>query len=561
METRYKQITHETYNMQKIINITLKAIAAVLMLAAAASCVFEKENPSGTDQQKYKYVLVQLGVSTDRMTATKADGDVVNASDADGNDVETAIKDLRVYAYTNDGENGAKVLRGYFHAQNVDAAATATQPLLMDIKVPFEEYGTTKQVYFMAVANAGGMTETDGIIINSIGRDPQTGALVLPETFGFGEFADIRYSVADQTFQNGMPMYCQTTTAVTVDLSAEGTPNTEPGHNGHTKLPVKVTLDMTRSLSKIEVYAAEDAGAGTSGASNAGIQITGVELMNVIADGPLFPAAASTKTLSPAPAMTVSTAAITAGVADADKTDASKYTQATSAYYLAENAAGTTGKFYYGEDLATIATTDNLKAATTLKIGYKVGTNGEEKFGYVIMPPIERNTWYKVLARITAGGQMTLTFVAQPWNLVTEELTYDDNVSVTEGKIKWSVEPNDNAEVVTTGNDLSCEFTIATPSYATWHASFIPLEGDQNAFGFVTTDENLNVVTVPTFSGPVGSPAKLTIRPLVQNPTQTNKARLRIIVRTNEGRTIVVKNNILSGNTYSNDEYILIHSM
>lgn len=547
--------------MQKIINITLKAIAAVLMLAAAASCVFEKENPSGTDQQKYKYVLVQLGVSTDRMTATKADGDVVNASDADGNDVETAIKDLRVYAYTNDGENGAKVLRGYFHAQNVDAAATATQPLLMDIKVPFEEYGTTKQVYFMAVANAGGMTETDGIIINSIGRDPQTGALVLPETFGFGEFADIRYSVADQTFQNGMPMYCQTTTAVTVDLSAEGTPNTEPGHNGHTKLPVKVTLDMTRSLSKIEVYAAEDAGAGTSGASNAGIQITGVELMNVIADGPLFPAAASTKTLSPAPAMTVSTAAITAGVADADKTDASKYTQATSAYYLAENAAGTTGKFYYGEDLATIATTDNLKAATTLKIGYKVGTNGEEKFGYVIMPPIERNTWYKVLARITAGGQMTLTFVAQPWNLVTEELTYDDNVSVTEGKIKWSVEPNDNAEVVTTGNDLSCEFTIATPSYATWHASFIPLEGDQNAFGFVTTDENLNVVTVPTFSGPVGSPAKLTIRPLVQNPTQTNKARLRIIVRTNEGRTIVVKNNILSGNTYSNDEYILIHSM
>lgn len=564
MEAGYKQITHGTYNMHKIINITLKAIAAVLMLAAAASCVFEKDNPSGTDQQKYKYVLVQLGVSTDRMTATKADGDVVNASDADGNDVETAIKDLRVYAYTEDGENGAKVLRGYFHAQDVDAAATATKPLLMDIKVPFNEYGTTKQVHFMAVANAGGMTGTDGIIISSIGRDPQTGALVLPETFGFGEFADIWYSVADQTFADGMPMYCQTSTAVEVNLGAtQGTTtSTEPGHNGHTKLPVKVTLDMTRSLAKIEVYAAEDAGQGTSGASSAGIQITGVELMNVIKDGPLFPATASTTTLSPAPAMTVSTAAITAGVADTDKTDASKYTQATSAYYLAENAAGDPEKFYYGDDLTAIATTDNLKAATTLKIGYKVGNNGEEKFGYVIMPPIVRNTWYKVLARITAGGQMTLTFVAQPWNLVTEELTYDDNVSVTEGKIKWSVEPNSNAEVVTNGNDLSCEFTIATPSYATWHASFIPLEGDQNAFGFVTTDDNLNVVTVPTFSGPVGSPAKLTIRPLVQNPTQTNKARLRIIVRTDEGRTIVVKNSILSGNNdYSNDEYILIHSM
>ena len=560
MEAGYKQITHGTYNMHKIINITLKAIAAMLMLAAAASCVFEKDNPSGTDQQKYKYVLVQLGVNTDRMTPTKADGDVTGADDEAGSPAETAINDLRVYAYTKDGENGAMVLRGYFHAQDVDAAATATKPLLMDIKVPFEEYGDTKQVYFMAVANAGGMTGTDGIIINSIGRDPQTGALVLPDSFGFGEFAGIRYSVADQTFAKGMPMYCQTSAAVEVNLGAAGTTSTEPGHNGHTKLPVKVTLDLTRSLSKIEVYAAEDAGAGTSGTSTAGIQITGVELMNVIADGPLFPAAASTTKLTTNPTLAGKAVALSASAAD--KADPSKYTKITDAYYLAENAAGTTGKFYYGDDLSAIATTDNLKAATTLKIGYKVGTNGDQKYGYVIMPPIERNTWYKVLARITAGGQMTLTFVAQPWNLVTEELTYDDNVSVTEGKIKWSVEPNDNAEVVTTGNDLSCEFTIATPSYATWHASFIPLEGDQNAFGFVTTDDNLNVVTVPTFSGPVGSPAKLTIRPLVQNPTQTNKARLRIIVRTDEGRTIVVKNSILSGNNeYSNDEYILIHSM
>ena len=89
MEAGYKQITHGTYNMHKIINITLKAFAAVLMLAAAASCVFEKENPSGTGQQKYKYVLVQLGVSTDRMTPTKADGDVTGADDEAGSTAET----------------------------------------------------------------------------------------------------------------------------------------------------------------------------------------------------------------------------------------------------------------------------------------------------------------------------------------------------------------------------------------------------------------------------------------------------------------------------------------
>ena len=301
--------------MQKTMNIILKAAAALLAVTLAASCVFEKEEPSQT-QQKYKYVLVQLGVNTDKMIATKADDDVVNASDADGNDVETAIKDLKVYAYTLDASNN-KVLRGYLSTQNVNAAATATQPLLMDIKVPFEEYGSTQQVYFMAVANAGGMTGTGDVIINSIGR-AEDGSLILPSNFGFDDFAGIKYSVADQTFANGMPMYCQTSTAVTVNLAAtEGTStSTQPGHNGHTNLPVQVTLDMTRSLSKIEVYAAEDAGQGTSGASNAGIQITGVELMNVIADGPLFPAAASTTKLTTNPTLAGKAVALSASAAD-----------------------------------------------------------------------------------------------------------------------------------------------------------------------------------------------------------------------------------------------------
>ena len=543
--------------MHRTINITLKAAAAILAVILAASCVFEKEEPSQT-QQKYKYVLVQLGVNTDKMTATKADGNVVNASDADGNDVETAIKDLRVYAYTNEKKDGVttKRLCGYLYAEDVDAAETSGSPLLMDIKVPFEEYEKEQTVYFMAVANAGGMTGTGDVIINSIGR-AEDGSLILPSNFGFDDFAGIKYSVADQTFANGMPMYCQTNTAVTVDLSAEGTPNTEPGHNGHTHLPVKVTLDMTRSLSKIEVYAAEDAGQGTSGTSTAGIQITGVELMNVIADGPLFPAAASTTTLTTNPTLAGNAVALSASAAD--KADPAKYTKVTSAYYLAENAAGVTGKFYYGDDLSAIATTDNLKAATTLKIGYKVGTSGDQKYGYVIMPQIERNTWYKVLARITAGGELSLTFVVQPWNKVEESLVYSDQVSVTEGKIVWNegsgTQPNNSAEIVTNGNDIKCQFTIATPRYATWHASFSPVSGDVNAFGFVNGSE-----VETTATGEVGKPANLTIRPLGHDLTQNNVAILRVIVKTNEGRTIVVKNSILSGKTYNNDEFRIIHS-
>lgn len=544
METRYKQITHETYNMQKITNITLKAIAAMFMLAAAASCVFEKDNPSRTEQQKYKYVLVQLGVSTDRMTATKADGDVTGADDEAGSTAETAIKDLRVYAYTEDGENGAKVLRGYFHAQDVDAAATATKPLLMDIKVPFEEYGDTKQVYFMAVANAGGMTGTDGIIINSIGRDPQTGALVLPDSFGFGEFADIRYSVADQTFANGMPMYCQTTTAVTVDLSAEGTPNTEPGHNGHTKLPVKVTLDMTRSLSKIEVYAAEDAGAGTSGTSTAGIQITGVELMNVIADGPLFPAAASTTKLTKNPTLAGKEVALAASAAD--KADPSKYTKITDAYYLAENAAGTTGKFYYGETTKDADLATEANGATALKIGYKVGTNGEEKFGYVIMPPIERNTWYKVLARITANGQMTLTLKVLPWtDTDTQIIDFADNVSLN-GYITWSGNGTYAGSTFTYGStnanaEATCGFIMDAPKGGTWYATLT--EGDINSFVLETTVGE-TTTSGSTVSGPIvpGQQITVKVRTTASNYLAgTKTVHLQITAMTADGRTLVVR--------------------
>ena len=529
--------------MQKLMNITLKAAAALLAVVLAASCVFEKEEPSQT-QQKYKYVLVQLGVNTDKMVATKADGDVVNASDADGNDVETAIKDLKVYAYTLDASNN-KVLRGYLSTQNVNAAATATQPLLMDIKVPFNEYGKPQQVYFMAVANAGGMTGTGDVIINSIGR-AEDGSLVLPESFGFEDFAGIRYSVEDQTFANGMPMYCQTSTAVTVNLGAtEGTStNTEPGHNGHTQLPVQVTLDMTRSLSKIEVYAAEDAGQGTSGASNAGIQITGVELINVIADGPLFPATASTTKLTTNPTLAGNAVALSASAAD--KADPAKYTKVTSAYYLAENAAGVTGKFYYGDDLAAIATTDNLKAATTLKIGYKVGTNGDQKYGYVIMPPIVRNTWYKVLARITAGGAMTLTLKVLPWEDTTEQvIDFADNVSLN-GDIAITGQGTFSANTFTyssssVNSTAQCTFVMDAPKGGTWYATLA--DGDINNFQLETA-ANGETVSGKTVSGPIvpGQQILINIKTLENNYLKgTKTVSLQITAKTVDGRTLIVR--------------------
>lgn len=561
--------------MNRIINIYTKVAAAVLAVTLAAGCVFEKEGP--VNDAQLKSFMVQLGVTTDRgMTTTKAS--VEELEGIYGQGIENTIKTLRVYAYT--GAQGSEKLCGYLYVKDVQGAdSTTPKAYMMDIRLPYSQMDGKHNIIFKAVANAEAMMypTADGskraseiLNITELGRDG-TGAFVFTGNLAFDTFDDILYDIPNQGFTAtdgtvlGMPMYC-VTEPHEIDLSQTMTNSSALNandHLGHT--PVKsVDINLTRSLAKIEVYAAE--AADTTSRQTTSVKITEVSLANIPTSGNLFNAPEENAELGYGTGGYTQVVKNDVGLdvtkkvdetSDADIKNSDNYTKVMNAYYLAENNKGATpGTYEFG---ATDYLVEN-ENATLLKIGYSVN-GGEPEYGFVKMPPIERNTWYKVLARITAGGQMTLTFVAQQWNLVTEELTYDDNVSVTEGKIKWSAEPNDNAEVVTTGNDLSCEFTIATPSYATWHASFIPLEGDQNAFGFVTTDENLNVVTVPTFSGPVGSPAKLTIRPLVQNPTQTNKARLRIIVRTNEGRTIVVKNNILSGNTYSNDEYILIHSM
>lgn len=548
--------------MKRTIDITLRTAAAILAMILAAGCVFEKDNP--VKDGELRSMMVQLGVTTDGgMTATKAD------AQAEGTSVENTINTLRVYAYT--GEQGSERLCGYLYAEDVlGVNSTTSKAYMMDIRLPYSQMNKTHNITFKAVANAEAMRNAADLDITELGRDG-VGAFVFTGNLAYGTFDSIKYYIPNQDFVSepeegtdpvflGMPMYC-VTKPISINLANTVTATQQAvnaaDHAGHT-LVANVPITLTRSLAKIEVYAAEDAGAGTSSEKETDITITGVTIYNAVKDGLLFGGTLENPDTEESVSLfeTGQTVDVAHAVAEADATTGT-YTPVAGPYYLAENKVQSTYGFGMIGDGETL---DTDGGETFLQIDYEVGDTPYS--GYVQMPPIERNTWYKVLARITAGGQMTLTFVAQPWNLVTEELTYDDNVSVTEGKIKWSVEPNSNAEVVTTGNDLSCEFTIATPSYATWHASFIPLEGDQNAFGFVTTDENLNVVTVPTFSGPVGSPAKLTIRPLVQNPTQTNKARLRIIVRTDEGRTIVVKNSILSGNNdYSNDEYILIHSM
>lgn len=577
-------------SMQKIINITLKATAAILAMYMAAACVFEKEIPMTRGNER-QHVAVQLGIGAEGMTQTKADdnsGTAITTPDAENpvQSLETTIKTLRIYAYTKEGANF--VLCGYYQAFAKEDGTFNTTGHVMDLNLPASG---TVDVYFRAVANESAMLPGEGkegtIEDNyaiSVGRDSQTGGLTFPNAIGFDELNSILYSV-DQKFENGMPMYADQKVSINVDNV--GNANTGD-HEGHFILQEAVNLTLTRSLAKIEVYAAEAAAetTGKEATTTTSVTITGVSLANVPASGNLFTAPAANATLTytdfngesggtgystsflkdEADIVTVNKKVSETATADIQNPD--NYTLVSNAYYLAENNQGAPSTFEYGANEYPVVVTDADNeeeieaAATVLKIDYKVG--GTEKTGYVKMPQIKRNTWYKVLARIQANGEIALVFVVKPWNVDITELTYSDVISITT-KATWSFEDNNNASFdesegevsLRTKTDSYFTFQIDQPADAKWTATLIPISGQLDSFKFI--DENDSEVS--TVTGDVGTLKTLTIRPTGSPDAENNVASLRITIKTKEGNTkFVTPSELLKNSDVSYKEFTIIHS-
>lgn len=533
--------------MQKIFIMTLRVAAALLAVTLTAGCVFEKENPSAT-QDNYKYVLVQIGVNSDTMVQTKTEGNVIGNENGVSAEValDTVIRNLRVYAYTL--KSNEKVLCGYLYAENVNAAETVEDPLLMDIKIPFNQYTTEQSVYFMAVANTGGMKgliseDNKSIYINELGRNSD-GSLDIPDNFSFDSFSKIQYSVAqeDLTEANGMPMYYQAAQPLIINMNAESDPVSEPGHAGHNKLRVKANINLTRSLAKIEVYAAE-AAAETASGQTTSVKITEVSLANIPTSGNLFNAPEENAELDYGtgdytPVVT-GDIAVTKKVnenSDADIKTSGNYTQVMNAYYLAENNKGATpGTYDFGA-------TDYLKTtekATLLKIGYSVN-GGEPEYGFVKMPPIERNTWYKVLCRISAGGKMLLDLEVLEWDDAEgQRIDFQDNVSLT--GFGWGgTEDTANAKLTfgsAAGQTATFKFTLETPKNGKWYATIA--EGDIQNFAFVSDGAE-----VKTVSGNItGQEQSFTIKTLeTLSLGDTKSVKIRFVALTeNNSRSLTVK--------------------
>ena len=117
-----------------------------------------------------------------------------------------------------------------------------------------------------------------------------------------------------------------------------------------------------------------------------------------------------------------------------------------------------------------------------------------------------------------------------PWNYVKEEIDFkNQTVSVKDGNIlSWdsSVSEVDatNFKVAIKHNKPAVgTFTLDTPKGGRW---FAYLSGDVDAFKIIDGE------------GPVGTPAKIQVQPVVDSPLRDYVVKVHFIVRTADGKTL-----------------------
>jgi len=492
--------------MQRITDIITKVAAAVLAVVLAAGCIFEKESPMGEGRKKD--VMVLLNISAKDLIQTKAD-DV---------DPETVLNTVRIYAYDQDG-----VQIGY--ADNSTANGNAFH---MVLTVPDGQ--ATETVDFYAVANEGAMTD----LTYTVGSVTET---ALKQTMSLAELQAVLFSIssantADFVAANGIPMSGYLPDKE-LNLN-EGTEHrgTVGGHAPGFTLNQAINLDLTRTLAKVAVYAAE-VGNATGTTTSPKIAITGITVSNVISQSSLLvPSTYPSGIVDGGYAMHSTSTSVTNTVADDAAAEVyendANFTKIDSAYF-AENPVGSS---------------DWTKAATAgtgmvLNISYTAG--GSAKTQSIYMPAIERNHFYKVLCRISAGGELLLDLEVLDWDDAEDQtIDFQDNVSLTD--YGWTGGTQDAANAKLTfgsaaGQTATFNFTLETPKNGKWYATIA--EGDIQNFAFVSGGAE-----VKTVSGNItGQEQSFTIKTLeTLSLGETKSVKIRFVALTeNNSRSLTVK--------------------
>ena len=131
---------------------------------------------------------------------------------------------------------------------------------------------------------------------------------------------------------------------------------------------------------------------------------------------------------------------------------------------------------------------------------------------------------------IFADKMVELKCEVNPWNYVKEEIDFkNQTVSVKEGStLSWDASVSDvdvnNKKVAIKDNKPAVgTFTLDTPKGGRW---FAYLSGDVDAFKIIDGE------------GPVGTPAKIQVQPVVDSPLRDYVVKVHFIVRTADGKTL-----------------------
>ena len=143
---------------------------------------------------------------------------------------------------------------------------------------------------------------------------------------------------------------------------------------------------------------------------------------------------------------------------------------------------------------------------------------------------------------IFADKMVELKCVVNPWDYVSEDINFENQtVSVKDGNIlSWdsSVSEVDatNFKVAIKDNKPAVgTFTLDTPKGGRW---FAYLSGDVDAFKIIDGE------------GPVGTPAKIQVQPVVDSPLRDYVVNVHFIVRTADGKTLDA-DSVLQPDVYS----------
>ena len=157
----------------------------------------------------------------------------------------------------------------------------------------------------------------------------------------------------------------------------------------------------------------------------------------------------------------------------------------------------------------------------------------------------------------SVGAELGLTCIVKEWTPHTETWDFTDNVTVADnGHLTWTnlqagQNQGNGTIIIPNTQEYTCTFNLLTPTDGTWQASLIPVGGQTDAFEFVgvnfgTIGENGTGVVTLTVKAKYSD---------VYN--ENNAAKLRIFVRTKDGRTLVTN---LTGNIEFS-EYTLVQNV